>query len=113
MATHRKQKKMNPDFDEMERQEMVDAIPSGLMFRPHRGSVKESIEDIEYFHTLSELKKIVRKLGFPGDSDDIQVCEYLNIPDDRIWGWNKTCIVIHKDHFESGVIGFTNGIPEK
>ena len=110
MNTHRKQKKMTPDFDELEQQEMVDAMPSGLMFRPHRGSLKESIEELEYFHTLSELKGIVRKLGYSMNVDDIQVCVYLNIPDDRIWGWEKTCMVTYKDF---GVIGFTNGIPKK
>lgn len=110
MTTHRKQKKMTPNFDEIEQQEMVDAMPSGLMFRPHRGSLKEAMSELEYFHTLSDLKDIVGKLEYPIVVDDIQVCEYMNIPDDRIMGWEKTCIVTYKDF---GVIGFTNGIPEK
>lgn len=59
-----------------------------MKFRPHRGGLKESMDEMVEVDGISGLAK---HLFVP--ESDIVIRKYDDSPDNRI-GWNKTCIVV-------------------
>lgn len=69
-------------------------------FRPHRGSLKDSMKEMVELKDLQALREHV------GDNS-ATIEPYHNMPDPRI-NWNRTCIVKDSGGF---ILGFTDNIP--
>jgi hypothetical protein len=79
------------------------ASPVGILFRPHRGWLDESMNLAEVFATMDDLKtRILGQCGLKPDTL-IQIEKYSNQKDCRN-GWD-TCIVLAG----GAPVGFTHG----
>ena len=82
-----------------------------IYYRPHRGSLEESMEHLKTFDTLTDLvnqfRQELSRFGFKFSNDQVSIRPYMNEPDLRI-GWPDTWIVTIEGY---GPIGFITHKP--